>query len=241
LTANRIAPPSNSSVSSPLPGVAPDVREQLGRDQQDRVRRRLAAPSGQMPVQRVAYVTWRVLGDGIDGQGVRTWAVAWRFADSCFHGLLLTGSGQNSATAPRSQPGTICDVGHCGGAVCKPEPVRQPLIENHLTTAWKAGLYEDRNLYDEVAGELRRAPDLPDMPLIVLTVLGHDDTQAQLWPEETLRQIKDAKTTLHAQLAASVPHGEHQILDDAGHGWLHEDRPDAVLQAIADLLRKTRR
>jgi pimeloyl-ACP methyl ester carboxylesterase len=122
-----------------------------------------------------------------------------------------------------------------------PEPVRQQLIEHHLTTAWKAGLYEDRNIYGEVAGELRHAPELPDVPLIVLSVVGHDDTQAQLWPEETLRQINDAKTTLHAQLAASVPHGEHRILDDAGHGWLHEDRPDAVLQAIADLLREADR
>jgi pimeloyl-ACP methyl ester carboxylesterase len=119
-----------------------------------------------------------------------------------------------------------------------PTPVRRPLIEHHLTAAWKAGLYEDRNLYDEVAGELRRAPSLPDVPLIVLTALGHDATQAHLWPEQMLREINEAKRALHAQLAASVPHGEHRVLDDAGHGWIHEERPDAVLEAIADLLRQ---
>jgi pimeloyl-ACP methyl ester carboxylesterase len=41
---------------------------------------------------------------------------------------------------------------------------------------------------------------------------------------------------VHAELAASVPRGEHRVLEDAGHGWLHEERPDAVLQAVTDLL-----
>ncbi|MEU8508344.1 hypothetical protein AB0C40_27250 [Streptomyces brevispora] len=71
-----------------------------------------------------------------------------------------------------------------------PDPVREPLIEHHLTAAWRAGLCEDRNPYEEVADELRRAPGL-----------------------------------------ASVP-----LTDDAGHGWLHEERQDAVLNAVGDLL-----
>ncbi|WP_405690697.1 hypothetical protein [Streptomyces sp. NBC_00057] len=102
-----------------------------------------------------------------------------------------------------------------------------------------AGPHEGRNLYDEVADELRNAPGLPNVPLIVLTVLRHDDTQAQLWSAQTLRKINEAKTTLHAQPAASVPHGEHRILDDAGHSRLHGERQDVVLQAINDLLGKT--
>ncbi|MFI6604136.1 alpha/beta fold hydrolase [Nonomuraea sp. NPDC050536] len=116
-----------------------------------------------------------------------------------------------------------------------PEDVRDRLVEHHLTKAWKAGLLEDRNLYDQVADELRKALALPDVPLIVLTVVGHDDTQDRLWPEETLRAINAAKTGLHARLAASVPRGTHRILHDAGHGWLHEERQDAVIEAIAEL------
>jgi pimeloyl-ACP methyl ester carboxylesterase len=116
-----------------------------------------------------------------------------------------------------------------------PVTVREPLIEHHISAAWRAGLYEDRNLYDEVAGELRDGPGLPDVPLIVITVVGHDDTQARLWSAQTLSRINEAKTALHAQLAASVPRGEHRILDDAGHGWLHEERPDVVLESIRDL------
>jgi pimeloyl-ACP methyl ester carboxylesterase len=121
-----------------------------------------------------------------------------------------------------------------------PEPVRGPLVEYHLA-AWRTGWYEGRNLYDEVAAELRRAPALPDMPLIVLSAMGHDPTQAHLWPEDLLREINDGKRALHAELAASVAHGEHRVIDDAGHGWLHEERPDAVLQAIIDLLAAARR
>jgi pimeloyl-ACP methyl ester carboxylesterase len=120
-----------------------------------------------------------------------------------------------------------------------PDHVRQALIDHHVTS-WKTGLLEDRNLYDEVAAELRAGPGLPRVPLIVLTALGHDDTQAQLWPPDTLRRINDAKTELHAQLACSVADGEQRILDDAGHGWLHEQRQDEVLEAIRDVLRRAR-
>jgi pimeloyl-ACP methyl ester carboxylesterase len=116
-----------------------------------------------------------------------------------------------------------------------PDPVRGPLAEYHLT-AWRTGWREDGNLYDEVAGELRHAPDLPDVPLIALSAMGPDPTQARLWPEEILREINEGKRALHAELAASVPRGEHRVLDDAGHGWMHEERRDAVLQAIRDLL-----
>jgi hypothetical protein len=121
-----------------------------------------------------------------------------------------------------------------------PQGVRQALTEHHVTAAWKAGLLEDRNLYDEVASELRAGPDLPSVPLIVLTALGYDNTQAQLWSPDTLRKINQAKTTLHAQLASSVVHGEQRILNNAGHGWLHEQRRDDVLDAIQDVLSRVR-
>lgn len=119
-----------------------------------------------------------------------------------------------------------------------PETVREELIDHHLTS-WRTGWSEGKNLYDEVSDELRHAPGLPDVPLIVLTALGNDATQSQLWPEELLREINEGKRTLHAELAASVPRGEQRVLDDAGHGWLFEERQDAVLQAIKDLLTAT--
>ncbi|MFF7638316.1 alpha/beta fold hydrolase [Kitasatospora sp. NPDC008050] len=116
-----------------------------------------------------------------------------------------------------------------------PQEVREPLIERHLAT-WRSGLAEGRNLYVEVAEELRQAPPLPDIPLIVLTAMGVDPVQVQLWSEETAREMNEGKHRLHAQLAAEVPRGEQRVLLDAGHAWLHEERQDAVLQAVGDLL-----
>jgi pimeloyl-ACP methyl ester carboxylesterase len=119
-----------------------------------------------------------------------------------------------------------------------PQSVREPLIDYHLA-AWRTGLDEGRNLYDDVAAELRSAPALRGVPLIVLTALGHDATQAQIWPDHLLGEINEGKRALHAELAASVPGGEQRVLDDAGHGWIHEERPDAVLQGISDLIRRS--
>jgi hypothetical protein len=120
-----------------------------------------------------------------------------------------------------------------------PEDVRDSLAEHHLVS-WRTAWREDGNLYDEVSDELRRAPGLPDVPLIVISAMGPDAAQSYLWPEEVLREIKDAKRAVHTELAASVPSGEHRVIDDAGHGWMHEERPDAVLQAIIDLLHRAR-
>jgi pimeloyl-ACP methyl ester carboxylesterase len=116
-----------------------------------------------------------------------------------------------------------------------PDDVRVPLAEHHLGS-WRTAWQEDGNLYDEVSAELRSGPGLPDVPTIVLSAMGRDAVQAHLWPEDLLREINDGKRALHAELAASVPRGEHRVLEDAGHGWLHEERPDAVLQAVTDLL-----
>ncbi|WP_329615394.1 hypothetical protein OG244_21795 [Streptomyces brevispora] len=85
-----------------------------------------------------------------------------------------------------------------------------------------------------MADELRRAPGLPSVPLIVLTALGHDDAQAHLWSPGVPRAINNAKSELHARPASSLPGGKHRIIDDAGHGWLHEERQDAVLKAVGD-------
>src|SRR5262245_20318229 len=52
------------------------------------------------------------------------------------------------------------------------------------------------------------------------------------------RKMNDAKCVSHAALAESVPRGEHRVLENAGHSTIHTDRPDAVVQAIRDLLNR---
>jgi hypothetical protein len=38
------------------------------------------------------------------------------------------------------------------------------------------------------------------------------------------------------KFAESVPRGENRAIKNAGHSWIHTDRPDEVIQAIWDLL-----
>jgi hypothetical protein len=54
--------------------------------------------------------------------------------------------------------------------------------------------------------------------------------------ESLLREEIAGKTRLYTALAASVPRGEHRLIDGVGHVTIHWRRPDAVLGAIRDLL-----
>jgi len=120
-----------------------------------------------------------------------------------------------------------------------PDSMREQLIAYHLRS-WRTGLHEVKNqneLYDEVRG----GGDMPDVPLLVLIAMGIDHFQTAFVPESYVREMNDAKCVLYTALADSVPRGEHRVLDNAGHVTIHTDRPDAVVQAIRDLLEKVDR
>jgi pimeloyl-ACP methyl ester carboxylesterase len=120
-----------------------------------------------------------------------------------------------------------------------PEEIRELLIARHLSPDWfRVGLHEAQNRY-QLHDELRQAGPLPDVPLIVLTAMGIDAFKTAVSagiPESLLREEVDGKRRLHDALAASVPHGENRLIDGVGHVTLPWRRPDAVLQAIQDLL-----
>jgi pimeloyl-ACP methyl ester carboxylesterase len=120
-----------------------------------------------------------------------------------------------------------------------PEEIREPLIERHVSLEWlRVGLQEAKNvhqLYDEV----RHAGQVPDVPLIVLSSMEIDSFKAavsQGTSESLLREEIEGKRRLYTALAESVPRGENRLIDDAGHVTIHFRRPDAVLQAIQDLI-----
>jgi pimeloyl-ACP methyl ester carboxylesterase len=119
-----------------------------------------------------------------------------------------------------------------------PEEISKVLVERHLSLAWlRAGLQEATNveqLYDEV----RHAGRMPDVPVIILTSMGIDPFKAavsQGIPESLLREEIEGKRRLYTTWAHSL-HGENRLIEDVGHVTLHFRRPDAVLQAIQDLL-----
>jgi pimeloyl-ACP methyl ester carboxylesterase len=120
-----------------------------------------------------------------------------------------------------------------------PEEIREPLIERHISPQWlRAGFQEAKNV-DQLYNEIRHAGPLPDVPLIVLCSMGIDSFKkavSQGTPDSLLREEIDGKRRLYTALAESVPRGENRLIDDVGHVTLHLRRPDAVLQAIHDLL-----
>src|SRR5262249_6561326 len=116
-----------------------------------------------------------------------------------------------------------------------PAAVRQPLIAYHLKSMWK-GVQEIKNLESELYEEVRRGGDLPDVHLIVLTAMGIDPFRAVFTPDSYQRRMNDGKRIINAALAESARRGEHRVLEDAAHATFHVDRPDAVVQAVRDLL-----
>ncbi len=119
-----------------------------------------------------------------------------------------------------------------------PGEIRELLIERHVSLDWLwAGVQEAQNadqLYDEVRG----AGPMPDVPLIILCAMSVDDFRRAVSvgeSESQLREELEGKRRLYAKLAASVSRGENRLVD-AGHLTMHLRHPDAVLQAIQDLL-----
>jgi pimeloyl-ACP methyl ester carboxylesterase len=126
-----------------------------------------------------------------------------------------------------------------------PESIRQSLVEYHLRSLRKSleewPARSRKNPENELVTEIRRGGATPDVPLIVLVAMGLDPFMAALMPESFLREINASKPSMYSALAESVPRGECRMLEDAGHTTIHTDGPDAVVQAIRDLLDRVER
>jgi pimeloyl-ACP methyl ester carboxylesterase len=120
-----------------------------------------------------------------------------------------------------------------------PEEIREPLIERHVSPEWlRVGFQEAKNP-DQIYDEMRHAGPMPDVPLIVLTAMGIDAFKKAVLVGESdalLRAENEGKRRLYTALAGSVPHGENRVIEGAGHASIHWRHPDAILQAIQDLL-----
>ncbi|MFG2495619.1 alpha/beta fold hydrolase [Streptomyces caniferus] len=122
-----------------------------------------------------------------------------------------------------------------------PEHVGQALIDAKMSDEWTdVGIGERTNLTG-LATELRAGPAIPDVPVIALSVVGADPAQQALTSERTLREMHDGRTTMDAALVSTVSHGEQRLLTDTVHHRLCFDRPDAVVQAIRDVIDRAAR
>ncbi|MFD0169595.1 alpha/beta fold hydrolase [Streptomyces decoyicus] len=122
-----------------------------------------------------------------------------------------------------------------------PEHVRQALIEAKVSDEWTDVGIAERTKLAALATELRDGPGIPDVPVVALSVVGTDPGQQALASERTWREMNDGRTRLDAALVSTVSHGEQRILSDTAHHRLCFDRPDAVVQAIRDVVERAAR
>ena len=121
-----------------------------------------------------------------------------------------------------------------------PEQIRELLIGRHLSPdRLLVGIKEGLNVLS-VMEELRTGGPLPDVPLIVLsgTAIGPEQTVFQT--EDNLREQIAGSQRLFDDIAASVSNGQHRSLPDASHVSLPMTRPDAIADAVKDLLHVVR-
>ncbi|SDW67476.1 alpha/beta fold hydrolase [Thiocapsa roseopersicina] len=87
--------------------------------------------------------------------------------------------------------------------------------------------WESAGIAESVAA-LKRGPDLPDVPLLVLVATDHQDTAEReaLWLE------------IQHRTAALSPQGDLRMAQGSGH-FIQEDRPEAVVAAIEAVLAAT--
>jgi pimeloyl-ACP methyl ester carboxylesterase len=90
----------------------------------------------------------------------------------------------------------------------------------------------ENRLADRSTGLVRRLraeARWPDVPVIVLTATTGKPARLQ-----------QRATELHARVAAAAPRGRQILVERSGH-YIHHDRPDAVVEAIAAVLTEIRR
>jgi pimeloyl-ACP methyl ester carboxylesterase len=121
-------------------------------------------------------------------------------------------------------------------ARCTADPTLQAAIENEYVASYRrhhqVSMIGAENRLGPASVSLMRAarvgPPMPDVPVVVLTATTGKPAGLQ---EQSAR--------LHAAEAAEAPHGRQVVVENSGH-YIHHDRPEAVIDAIADVLAKAR-
>lgn len=121
-----------------------------------------------------------------------------------------------------------------------PAGVREPLVANHVHPSWlRAGLQEGSNV-KALSAEMRAVADrVPDVPTVILTAMDIDPFKRAVsagLPEDLVRAEITGKLRLYDELAAAFSRGENRRVEGAGHVTLVMRRPDAVVEAVRDLM-----
>ncbi|WP_030610304.1 alpha/beta hydrolase [Streptomyces sclerotialus] len=122
-----------------------------------------------------------------------------------------------------------------------PEHMRQALTEAKVSDEWTDVGIAERTELAGLATELRAGPNVPDVPVVALTVVGTDPGQEARTPERTWQEMQDGRRRLDAALVSAVSYGEQRIISGTSHHRLCFDRPDAVVQAVRGVVDRAAR
>jgi hypothetical protein len=75
------------------------------------------------------------------------------------------------------------------------------------------------------------------VPVIVLSAGAGNPAWQGFGSPELIRAALDGIRELHAGIAASVTDGTHRVIDGATHNFMHIEQPDAVRDALRELIR----
>jgi len=128
--------------------------------------------------------------------------------------------------------------------VLAPENLRPMHAAAIQDTRYCATARDEARVFAAAAGQPEPPETLGDLPLLVLTagrgMRVDPDLVASGVPMEALTRWDAAWLDLQADLATLSTSSEHRTIADAGH-YVHIDRPDAVVAAIADLAARAQR
>ena len=117
-----------------------------------------------------------------------------------------------------------------------PSALRETLINRHISPErLLVGIKEGLNVLT-IMDELRAGGPLPDVPVVVLSGTAIGPEQTAFHSEANLREQIAGSQRLFDAVAASAARGEHRSLPDASHVSIPMTRPDAVADAVKDLI-----
>ena len=176
-----------------------------------------------------------------DGQVERFAAVIPKFKD-----------GQEAAYAPvkacqaAAEKGPMAEGSRDYVLCVGPPPADMPADLAHYHVAYNQSPVHDRAILAELQNALSPASTheaaaarrpLGDIPFIVLTA-GKDQANPGFTPEDT-RNATAVWRQMHWEMTSLSTQGRRRFVDGSGH-YIHLDRPQAVLDALADVLAEVR-
>jgi pimeloyl-ACP methyl ester carboxylesterase len=120
-----------------------------------------------------------------------------------------------------------------------PDAIRDAVIERHLGDRLMAGVREGLNFLD-VLEDLRGGGGRPNVPLILLNGTAIDPSQTQSRSEARLQEQISASRRLYASVVDAAPQGEYRAIPEASHSSIPMASPDAVSDAVRDVLERHR-